>query len=503
MVTLMTPGSRKQIPLEDRLTPRILLINSDATVCEQLQRLYSQCAYIVTVMRTGQSALEKLADGSTDLVVTDLRMPDFDGIEFIERIRETHSDVPVIVITGERDIELAVKALKLGVSDYIGMPFSADAVQESTRSALEKAQVFTELRHMRRGFAESFEFVGMLSKTPEMYRVFETIRMVSGMDVTVLVEGETGTGKELVAKAIHERSARRDGKLVTINCSGVPDALLESELFGYERGAFTGADHSRAGMIELAHGGTLFLDEIESMSLSMQAKLLRVLEDRKVQRLGGNRRYEIDMRIVAATNVPAKELVAERKMRSDFYYRINVVSIQLLPLRQRRADIPLLVQNFLRQHPFAVQKGITEISRKAMSQLMHHSWPGNVRELQNVLEKAVVLTPSPAIETVDLSDEPSQSEVTQENVPTGVPFIQWIKEQEKKYLVKQLEAVQGSLDQAAANSGICVRTLFRKMRLYGLDKKQFRPQAPEFSLPPEVSSVIENNVSATKNPFRL
>ena len=444
----------------------------------------------------------KLADGSTDLVVTDLHLPDLDGMKFVERIRRLHSDVPVIVLTGVKDIELAIKALKLGVSDYISMPFSADAVQESTRSALEKAQVFTELRHMRRSFAESFEFVGMLSKTPEMYRVFETIRMVSNMDVTVLVEGETGTGKELVAKAIHDRSARREGKLVTINCAGVPDSLLERELFGFESGAIAGADHAREGMIELAHGGTLFLDEIESMSLSMQAKLLHVLEDRKVQRLGGNRKYDIDMRVIAATKVPAKQLVADRKMRNDFYYRINVVSIQLMPLRQRRADIPLLVENFLRTHPFAAQKGITEISRQAMSQLMHHSWPGNVRELQNVLEKAVVMAVLPVIEKVDLLDEPPPPEKDRANKATGVTFAQWIREQEKAYLVKQLEAFHGSIDRAAANSGICVRTLFRKMRLYGLDKKQFRPQAPEISFPPEASSVIENKVSATNPHFR-
>jgi len=487
----MTQRTTTQILLDEPRTPRILLINSDAMVCAQLQRLYSQCAYLVSVLQSGQEALEQIADGSTDLVVTDVHLPDLDGIRFIERIRKLHSDVPVIVITRERDVEVAVKALKLGVSDFISTPISAEAVQTSTHAALEKGQVFTELRHMRRSFAENFEFVGMLSKTPEMYRVFETIRMVSNMDVTVLVEGETGTGKELVAKAIHDRSARREGKLVTINCAGVPDALLESELFGFERGAFTGADHSRAGMIELAHGGTLFLDEIESMSLSMQAKLLRVLEDRRVQRLGGNRKYDIDMRVIAATNIPAKQLVAQKKMRSDFYYRINVVSIQIMPLRQRRADIPLLVQNFLRKYPCAVQKGITEISRQAMSQLMHYSWPGNVRELQNVLEKAVVLAPLPVIEKVDLLDESSHPELTQVKVQTEIPFVQWIKEQEKNYLVKQLEAFHGSIEQAAANSGICVRTLFRKMRLYGLDKKQFRPERPE------VSSVIEKNFSTT------
>ena len=473
----------------DQLTPQILVINPDPVVCEQLKRLYTQCAYFVAVMGSGQSALEKVADGSTDLVVTDVRLPDLEGIKFVEQVRQSYSDVPVIIVTADKNVETAVKVLKLGVSDYIGTPFNPESVQESTRLALEKAHVFTELRHMRRTLNDSFEFVGMLSKNPQMHQVFETIRMVSNMDVTVLVEGETGTGKELVAQAIHDWSPRRSGKLVTINCAGVPDALLESELFGYEKGAFTGADHVKQGMIELAHGGTLFLDEIESMSLPMQSKLLRVLEDKKFQRLGGNRTYQIDMRVITATNVPANDLVAQGKMRKDFYYRINVVPIQLIPLRRRRGDIPLLVQNFLRQCPIAVRKGLTEISRNAMSQLMNYSWPGNVRELQNVLEKALVLCTSPMIEKVDLPEGVSQAQGIEESVPTSVPFSEWIKEQEKKYLIEQLQVSQGRVDQTAEKSGMCVRTLFRKMRLYGLDKKTFRPSEPEqLQLPSTVES---------------
>jgi DNA-binding NtrC family response regulator len=482
---------RSLLAASDQLTPQILVINSDCAICDQLKRLYTQCAYLVAVMRSGQNALEKLADGSADLVVTDLRIPDLDGIKFIEQVRQSHSDVPVIVITADKSVETAVKVLKLGVSDYIGTPFNPESVQETTRLALEKAQTFMELRRMRRALNESFEFVGMLSKTPEMHRVFETIRMVSNMDVTVLVEGETGTGKELVAQAIHDWSPRRAGKLVAINCAGVPDTLLESELFGYERGAFTGADQTRQGMIELAHGGTLFLDEIESISLPMQAKLLRVLEDRKVQRLGGNRTYQIDMRVIAATNIPANELVSQGKMRKDFYYRINVVPIKLMPLRRRRGDIPLLVQNFLRQHPFAIQKGLTEISQKAMKQLMNYSWPGNIRELQNVLEKAVVLCTSAIIEKMDLPDGTSAPGI-KENLPVNLPFSEWIKQQEKKYLIEQLQAFRGRLDQTAASSGMCVRTLFRKMRLYGLDKKDFRAaEADQPQLPPTGKSAFE------------
>jgi DNA-binding NtrC family response regulator len=470
-----------------------LVVNSNSVVCQQLKRLYVQCAYLVAVMNSAEAALQELAKQSTDLVVTDIRLPDADGIELIERIRQSYSDVPVIVVTDYQNIESAVKALKLGVSDYIGTPFNAEAIQDSTRVALEKAQIFTELRHMRHTFRENYEYLGMLSKTPEMHRVFETIRMVSNMDVTVLVEGETGTGKELVARAIHDRSPRCKGEFVTINCAGVPDTLLESELFGYDRGAFTGADHTRPGMIELADGGTLFLDEIESMSLSMQAKLLRVLEDRKVQRLGGNRRYQIDTRVIAASNVPAKDLVAQGRMRSDFYYRINVVPIQLMPLRERRGDIPLLVQNFLHQHPFAVQRGITEISRKAMADLMGYRWPGNIRELQNVLEKAVVLCSASIIDKVDLPEGFPPTEWNQEKSPTGMTFSQWIREQEKAYLVQQLEAFHGRVDQTAANSGMHVRTLFRKMRLYDLDKKNFRPPMPEQQLSPSVMSWFEDH----------
>jgi DNA-binding NtrC family response regulator len=401
------------------------------------------------------------------------------GVELVKRTQEISPDVPVIVITASRNIETAVEVLKLGASDYIIKPFSAGAVQESTMMALEKAAVFTEIRHLRRTFKDTYDFGGMLSKTTEMHRVFEIIRMVSAMDVTVLVEGETGTGKELVARAIHHRSQRRDGPFVAINCAGIPETLLESELFGYEKGAFTGADQGRAGKIELAHQGTLFLDEIESMSLSMQAKLLRVLQDKNVQRLGSSRTIQVDMRVVAATNVRPQDLVTQGKMRRDFYYRLNVIPIKLIPLRQRREDIPLLVHNFLQHHPAAIQKTITRVSRRALAKLMHHSWPGNIRELQNVLEKGVVLSRSRDLEEVDLSDELSLGEGSGEKIPLSLPFPQWIKEQEKEYIVEKLKTNGGSIDLTAKSSGLAVRTLQRKLRIHALDKKAFQPNGSE------------------------
>jgi two-component system response regulator HydG len=309
--------------------------------------------------------------------------------------------------------------------------------------------------------------------------------------MTVLVEGETGTGKELVARAIHFQSARREGPFVTINCAGLPETLLESELFGYERGAFTGAERATAGKIELAQGGTLFLDEIESMSLNMQSKLLRVLEDQKIQRLGGNRNIHIDMRVIAATNVPLESLVAEKQMRNDFYYRISVIPIHIVPLRQRCQDIPLLVADFLHQHPLAVQKRITGISRRAMERLIQYPWPGNVRELQNVLEKALVLTKSRVIENVDLPKSLIPARQDGNVTSASFPLSHWLKEQEKQYLIRQLEFFGGKINLTAKSSGLGVRTLCRKMRLYGLDKKCFRSNASE------PLSLYENAVTDT------
>jgi DNA-binding NtrC family response regulator len=455
-------------------TPRILVVDDDPLICQQLERLYTLSGYMVTLATSGEKAIELLEAGDIDLVVSDIRLPGVSGVALTEWIQRECPDVPVIVITAHADISTAVDVLKLGASDYIVKPFTAAAIQESTRAVLEKAWVFTEIRHLRRALQDRYEFGGMISKTPEMHRVFETIRMVSATDVTVLIEGETGTGKELVASAIHHQSTRRKGPFIPINCAGVPETLLESELFGYERGAFTGADQARPGKIELAHGGTLFLDEIESMSLAMQAKLLLVLQDRKVQRLGGSRRTQIDMRVIAASNVPLEHLVAQGHMRSDFYYRINVIPIRLIPLRQRRQDIPLLVQDFLHHHPLSVRKRISGLASPAMERLMQYSWPGNVRELQNVLERAIVMTSGRVIERVDL---PETNLVVREDnkreAPT-LPLREWLNEQEKQYLIQQLESCSGRISLAAQICGVDVKTLYRKMRQHGLNKRAFR-----------------------------
>jgi DNA-binding NtrC family response regulator len=426
----------------------------------------------VTVAHCAEEALPRLAELDIDLSVIDIRLPGMSGVELVKHIRVNYPEVPVIVITGHGDIETAIDVLKLGASDYFAKPFSLAAIQESTRLVLQKAQVFTEVRHLRRSLKESYNFGGMVSKTPAMHKVFEIIRTVAGTDMTVVVEGETGTGKELVARTIHDLSPRRMGPFVPINCAGFVESLLESELFGYEKGAFTGADQARPGKIEVANGGTLFLDEIESISINMQCKLLRVLEERLVQRLGSSRAVEVDMRVIAASNVKLEDL-AKKTMRKDFYYRINVISIELVPLRKRLEDIPLLVQDFLHHHPVAIQKGITKISQQALDRLMGYSWPGNIRELQNVLERTIVLEKTEVISEVSLPKLRSYHQWDAENVTHEIPLHQWVQEQEKQYLIRKLSLFGGRIDLTAKSCRVGVRTLSRKIHFYGIDKTRF------------------------------
>jgi two-component system response regulator HydG len=460
--------------VSESLRPVILVVDDDKLICLQLEMFYNYSNYRVEIATSGEEALQRLEHGDIDLVVADIRLPGISGVELTAQVRNKYPGLPVIAITAHAAIETAIEVLKQGACDYLLKPFDLNAIREVTETALDRARVFIEIRQLRRSLKNAGEFGGMLSRTPEMHRVFEIIQMVSTTDVTVLVEGETGTGKELVASAIHYQSQRRDGPFVPINCAGFPESLLESELFGYERGAFTGADRARPGMIELAHGGTLFLDEIESISLGMQSKLLRVLEDQKVQRLGGSRTARVDMRVIAASNLPLDDLVAEGKVRRDFYYRLNVIPIRLLPLRQRREDIPLLVHDFISHHPIAKQKGITGVSAGMMDRLIQHHWPGNIRELQNILEKGIVLATGRLIDSLDLPVTKSSATHGQRDAATTLRLDLWLKEQEKQYLTQQLKAFQGKIGLTARTCGLGLRTLTRKMQLYGLSKRDFQ-----------------------------
>lgn len=474
--TSSTNEADKEIVLLNPSSIHLLVVDDDEITCQQLHEIYTGAGYRVTVANCAEAALLPLENLEIDLCVVDLWLPGMTGIALVEHLRTNFPDVPVIVMSGYGGIDAAVDAFRLGACDYFTKPFSLAAILDSTRTTLEESQRFTDIRHLRLSLKEFYNFGGMVSRTPAMHKVFEIIEMAAGTDSTVVVEGETGTGKELVASAIHHRSSRSTGPLIAINCAGFPEGLLESELFGYEKGAFTGADYSRPGKIEMANGGTLFLDEIESISLNMQAKLLRALETRAVRRLGASRSSMVDIRVIAASNVLLEKLVTQGKMRTDFYYRINVIPIRLLPLRERREDIPLLVSDFLRRHRVATQREIKGVSRRVLSSLMRHHWPGNVRELQNVLEKATVLTRGRVIEKVDLpSAKFSASALTREREePSNFTLKQWLTEQEKEYLIKQLESFGGRIGVTAKSCGVGLRTLTRKMRLYGLDTKEFQ-----------------------------
>jgi DNA-binding NtrC family response regulator len=461
-------GAQAEIEPLGSLVPNILVIDDDPAIREQLSRLYEQCGYTVEALGSAEQALAQLAQGRIDFIITDIKLPGMSGAELIARVQENHPDVPAIAITGYLDIETAVRVLKCGAVDFVVKPFDLTAVRDATAAALERTRVYMEIRHLRRALKNGSEFGNMLSKTPEMHRLFETIRMVASTDMAVLIEGESGTGKELLASAVHYHSARRQRPFVTLNCAGLPDSLIEQELFGHER---EGGAATHPGKIELAQGGTLFLDEIESLSIATQGKLLSVIEERKVQRLGSATSTPVSIRLITAASVPLRRLVAEGKMRSDFYYRITVIPIQLLPLRHRSVDIPLLVQDFLHRHPLAVQRRITSVSKQVMRALLDYAWPGNIPELQNVLERAIVMTPGRVIEKVDLPDVPRQSQAP--NV-ASTTLPRWLAEKEKQFLTQKLDDCGGNIAITARNCGIALRSLHRKMQKYGLDKKRFK-----------------------------
>jgi DNA-binding NtrC family response regulator len=380
----------------------ILIIDDEVLAREQLELFYTSKGYTVEIANSGQEGLNLLNKGRIDLVIVYTGLAGLSGAEVIDQLQRNHPGVSVIV-TGYGPIDRYDHELHYGVYDYMAKPFEHDTIHETMLSALQKAYVFSEssslcntLNDTEGGFGQ------LLSKTPAMHEIFETIRMVSRTDMTVLLEGETGTGKELVANAIHHQSSRRAGPFIPVNCAGFPDSLLEIELFGCKEGGLIGANLRFPGKIKLSNGGTLFLDEIESMDPFVQTKFLQVLEDCNSVHLGGQQSLDSDVRVIAASNVPLQDLVAKGKMRPDLYYRINVVPIHILPLRDRAVDIPLLIDDFLRCHPIANQKGIVGVSREAIARLIHYQWPGNIRELQNVLEKAIVLTNASVIENIDL-----------------------------------------------------------------------------------------------------
>jgi len=460
---------------------RILIVDDDPFICRQLEELYTSQRYAVSCASNSVEALRLLGDQEFALAVVDLKIPGTDGIGLTREIRDRWAELDVIMITGYASIKGAVEAIKQGASDYITKPFQKEEILLATEKILEKRRLLDEINYLRSQLSDRYSFANMVSRNRVMHEIFETISVLAQNDATVLIYGESGTGKELAARAIHFQGKRKNGRFVAINCAAFPDTLLESELFGYERGAFTGAIHDRVGKIELSNGGTLFLDEIESISLNMQLKLLRVLEEREIEKLGSNRRIKVNNRIITATNVDLASLVAEGRMREDFYYRINVVPIRIPPLRERIEDIPLLVGEFLRNSEMAKDKGINRLSNRALSQLMSYQWPGNVRELGNVIERAILRTSGAVIREVDLPghaslgrETPTSNNGRQAGYDFEVPLKEYLRRAEKDYLARVLRKYRGGINLSAKHALVDAATLHRKMKLHGLRREDYR-----------------------------
>jgi DNA-binding NtrC family response regulator len=433
--------------------PQILLIDDEAIALSNLSHVLEREGYVVTACRDGESGLAAMQSREFDLVLTDLRMPGIDGMDVLRHIRETTPDVPVIMITGHATLDSAVEAMKAGAHHYIAKPFRLDEAREVVRSALE-------LRRIKRENTQLKERIEEIS----------TRGSIITQDPSVVIHGESGTGKELLASFIHQHSQRAEGPFVAFNCGALHEEIAASELFGHEKGAFTGADTTKIGLFEAAQGGTLFLDEVAEMPLLMQVKLLRVLQERELMRVGSTQPIDIDVRVIAASNRDLKAAVDEGHMRNDLYFRLNVVTLTLPSLRERRDDIPLLAYYFLRKFSTMMERDIQEISTEAMQRLVDYDYPGNVRELSNFIERGVALAQE---KTLDIEHLPQNLGSLSVRVfkPEMAATPTTLKEQEREHILNALKMADGNRTQAAKILGIDRVSLWRKLKKLGIDSE--------------------------------
>lgn len=441
---------------------RILIVDDEAIMRDSLNDWLMEDGYEPVAVEDGQKAIEIVRSQPFNVVLCDLKMPGMDGIETMQKIKEINKDLPVIIITAYATVNTAVESMKQGAYDYIVKPFDPEEVSHLIRKIISHQQLLQENILLRQELKRVYHFRDIVGKNYKMQEIFELIRTVADSDASVLILGESGTGKELIARAIHYSSRRAEKPFVSVSCSALPESLLESELFGYEKGAFTGAVRDKPGRFEEANQGTLFLDEVGEMKPETQLHLLRVLQEREIRRLGGTGVIKVDVRIIAATNKDLERAVKEGSFREDLYYRLNVVTIQLPPLREREDDIPLLAERFLMKYNIKNNKNLEGISPKAIALLVQYHWPGNVRELENVIERAVVITKHRVIQIEDL---PPHIQSFQES--KGIQPRK-LKEVEKEHIQHTLEENKWNISKASKVLGIDRSTLYKKIRQYGL-----------------------------------
>ncbi len=430
--------------------------------------------------KDGTSALDTLRTHEVDLVMLDQRMPGEPGIDVLPRVKAHDPSIVVVLATAVHDVRTAVEALKRGAYDYLTKPFDVDDILLLVQRALEKRALEREVLRLRSalapsGFPPVQGFEGMLGRHPEMVRIYQLITQIASTPTTVLITGESGTGKELVARAIHTQSERRAQPFVAVNVAAIPDTLIESELFGHEKGAFTGAHARKLGKFELAHGGTLFLDEIGSLRLDLQAKLLRALQQREIERVGGVRPVPVDARVLAATNINLRQAVRERLFREDLFYRLNVVPVQLPSLRERREDIPVLVEHFVRKVARECHRDVRGVSAGALEVLTRYDWPGNVRELENVIHRAVVLAKGAVLQLPDVPLDMAMPQTARLTEDSGLPLREACDQFERQYVLRVLERVSWNVSRAARLLGVHRNTVLAKLSGWGVR----RPADPE------------------------
>jgi DNA-binding NtrC family response regulator len=440
------------------MTPRVLVVDDEHAMVRMVKRHLEGEGCVVTPMNTGPAAVAALARGRYDVILTDLVMNDVDGLAVLREAQRLQPGARVILMTAFTSVETAIAAMRQGAYDYLSKPFKMAEVTVAVRRALEDRRLREENRRLRDEVGRRYAVTSFLGRSPAMQPVFEKIEAVASTEATVLLVGESGTGKELAARAIHWNGARREGPFVAVNCAAIPDTLLESELFGHEKGAFTGAQRKRRGLFAEADGGTLFLDEIADMSLALQAKLLRALQDKTVRPVGGNQEMQLDVRVVSATNRDLPALVREGTFREDLYYRLAVIPIRLPSLRERAEDIPLLAQHFLERAAETLGRRFEGFAEDALAWLVRQPWPGNVRQLENVVERAATLTKGPHITRADVStDFGSLAGSGGRRRPT-------LHDVEQQYAEQILGEVKGDKNAAARILGVSVRTLQRMFK---------------------------------------
>jgi two-component system NtrC family response regulator/two-component system response regulator HydG len=451
---------------------RIVVIDDEVNAAAALETLLREDGYDVARAHDGRSGLQLLEKHDPDVVLTDLRMPGMDGIELLAKIKEIRPETMVIVMTAYGTVKTAVKAMKLGAEDYLGKPIDVEELEVVLQKALERKGLLEEARSLRERLEHKYRLDNLVGESPEMLSVFKTIRQVAPSSASVLLLGESGTGKELFAQALHQHSPRRGRPFVKVACAALPETLLESELFGHEKGSFTGAVYTRAGRFEAADGGTLFLDEIGDITPTVQVKLLRFLEEREFERVGGNKTFKVDVRIVAATHRDLQKKLEDGSFREDLFYRLNVIEIHIPPMRERPGDIPLLAHHFLRKYADANGKDLKGISDEVLALLLSHPWPGNVRELENAMERAVVLSDGPTLAPAHFptlrkatGEEPARPAGSGTALGVRIPGST-LADLEREAILRTLEAVGGSTSKAAAILDISARKIQYKLKEY-------------------------------------